>query len=83
MTLAEIYHPTDYGGCHALVEFARTVSGVVAISTQSNADRPQRTIAVLPEHVGRVTALVDYWEGSLNLLNRAFAADEMLAQPSG
>lgn len=79
LTLEEIYHPSSYAGCHALAEFARSVTGVVAISTQSNADRPQRTIAVLPEHVPHVTALVDYWEGSLNLLNRAFAADEILA----
>lgn len=83
LTLEEIYHPTDYTGCHALAEFARSVPGVVAISTQSNADRSQRTIAVLPEHVPRVTALVDYWEGSLNLLKRAFATDELEAQPSG
>lgn len=83
LTLEEIYHPTDYSGCHELAEFARTVPGVVAISTQSNADRCQRTIAVLPEHVRRVTGLVDYWEGSLNLLNRAFATDEIAAQPSG
>jgi hypothetical protein len=83
LTLEEVYHPTDYSACHALTEFARGVPGVVAVSTQSNADRPQRTIAVLPEHVPRVTALVDYWEGSLNLLNRAFARSETLAQPSG
>jgi hypothetical protein len=83
LTLEQLYHPTDYSACHALTEFARSVPGVVAISTQSNADRGQRTIAVLPEHVPQVTALVDYWEGSLNLLNRAFVSSEALPQPSG
>lgn len=83
LTLEQIYHPTDYSGCQSLAEFARTVPGVVAISTQSNADRAQRTIAILPEHVPRVTGLVDYWEGSLNLLSRAFAVDDAPAQPSG
>jgi hypothetical protein len=83
VTLTEIYDPTDYSGCHTLAEFARSVPGVVAITTQSNADRTQRTIAVLPEHVPQVTALVDYWEGSLNLLSRAFAIEKAPAQPSG
>lgn len=78
LTLEEIYHPTDYGGCHRLIEFARSVPKVVAISTQSNADRRQRTIAVLPEHAHRVTALVDYWEGSLNLLKQAIASDAIV-----
>jgi hypothetical protein len=81
LTLEEIYHPTDYGACHELISFARSIPGVVAVSTQSNADRQQRTIAVLPEHVHRVTALVDYWEGSLNLLRRAFVSDAIA--PSG
>jgi hypothetical protein len=82
LTLEEIYHPTDYAACHALAEFARGIPGVVAISTQSNADRVQRTVAVLPEHAPRVTALVDYWEGSLNLLKRAFSTERPLVQPS-
>jgi hypothetical protein len=77
LTLEQVYHPTDYSACHQLIELARRVPGVVAISTQSNADRQQRTIAVLPEHVHRVTALVDYWEGSLNLLRQALASDVM------
>lgn len=68
LTLDQVYHPTNYSGCHQLIDFARTVPGVIAVSTQSNAARQQRTIAVLPEHARRVTALVDYWEGSLNLL---------------
>jgi RES domain len=72
LTLDRVYHPTDYSGCHDLIDFARSIPGVVAVSTQSNADRRQRTIAILPEHVRRVTALVDYWEGSLNLLKKAF-----------
>jgi hypothetical protein len=77
LTLEQVYHPTDYSACHALVEFARTNPEVVAISTQSNADRQQRTIAVLPEHARGVTALVDYWEGSLNLLKQAFAVEKI------
>jgi hypothetical protein len=68
LTLEQIYDATDYSGCHALVDFAREIPGVVAISTQSNADRRHRTIAILPEHARRVTARIDYWEGSLNLL---------------
>lgn len=79
LSLEEVYHETDYGGCHKLIEFARGIPGVVAVSTQSNADRQQRTIAVLPEHAHRVTALVDYWEGSLNLLKQAFASDAVVA----
>jgi RES domain len=77
LTLEQIYHPTDYSACHQLIELARSVPGVVAVSTQSNADRQQRTIAVLPEHVHHVTALVDYWEGSLNLLKQAFTFQQM------
>lgn len=79
LTLEEIYHPTDYSACHELIGFARSIPGVVAVSTQSNADRQQRTVAVLPEHAHRVTALVDYWEGSLNLLKLAFAFDAIAA----
>ena len=82
LTLKEVYHPTDYSGCHKLIEFARGIPGVVAVSTQSNADRRQRTIAVLPEHAHRVTALVDYWEGSLNLLKQAFAPMPLWPQGS-
>lgn len=76
LTLAQVYHPTDYSACHELISFARGIPEVVAVSTQSNADRPQRTLAVLPEHVHRITALVEYWEGSLNLLKLAFAAEQ-------
>jgi hypothetical protein len=76
LTLDQVYHSTDYAACHELFEFARSIPGVVAVSTQSNAERHQRTVAVLPEHVHRVTASVDYWEGSLNLLKRA-----ILTQP--
>lgn len=79
LTLEEVYHPTDYTACHRLMDFARSIPGVVAVSTQSNADRRQRTIAVLPEHADRVTALVDYWEGSLNLLKQLFAADQVVS----
>ncbi|HEY5943572.1 MAG TPA: RES domain-containing protein [Solirubrobacterales bacterium] len=71
LTLGEVYHPTNYSACHQLIEFARSIPDVVAVSTQSNADRPQRTLAILPEHVHRITGLVDYWEGSLNLLKQA------------
>jgi len=70
LSLEEVYHPTDYSGCHKLIDYARAIPGVVAVSTQSNADRQQRTIAVLPEHARRALALVDYWEGSLNLLKQ-------------
>jgi hypothetical protein len=45
---------------------------VAAISTQSNADRLRRTFAILPESSARLTAEVDRWEGSLNLLRLAF-----------
>ncbi|HEX6154029.1 MAG TPA: hypothetical protein VFZ19_10960 [Solirubrobacterales bacterium] len=81
LTLEEVYHPSDYTACHQLIDFARTIPGVVAVSTQSNADRRQRTIAVLPEHAPRVTALVDYWEGSLNLLKPVLAADKVTSGP--
>jgi hypothetical protein len=77
LTLEQVYHPSDYGACHKLIEFARTLPDVVAVSTQSNAERRQRTLAILPEHAQRVTALVDYWEGSLNLLKQAFAPEPM------
>jgi RES domain len=77
LTLDQLYHPTDYSGCHQLINFARSIPGVVAVSTQSNAHRQQRTFAILPEHVHRVTALVDYWEGSLNLLKQAFAHEKV------
>lgn len=80
LTLDEVYHSTEYAACHELIKFARSISGVVAVSTQSNADRQQRTIAVLPEHVHLVTAVVDYWEGSLNLLKQAIATQQV---PSG
>lgn len=76
LTLEQVYADTDYSGCHRLIDFARSVPGVVAVSTQSNADRRNRTIAILPEHAHRVTALVDYWEGSLNLLKQAFALEK-------
>lgn len=76
LSLRQIYHPTDYSACHALIDFAREIPGVVAVSTQSNAHRRHRTVAILPEHAHRVTALVDYWEGSLNLLKRAFASGQ-------
>lgn len=79
LTLEEVYHPTDYTATHQLIDLARSTPGVVAISTQSNADRAQRTIAVLPEHAHQVTALVDYWEGSLNLLKQLFAADKVVS----
>lgn len=80
LTLEQVYHPTDYSACHRLIEFARTIPEVVAVSTQSNADRPQRTLAVLPEHAHRVTAVVDYWEGSLNLLKQAFVPTQVASQ---
>jgi hypothetical protein len=79
LTLEEVYHPTDYTACHRLIEFARNIPDVVAVSTQSNADRRQRTVAVLPEHADRVTALVDYWEGSLNLLKQLFVAERIVS----
>ncbi len=72
LTLDQVYHPTNYSGCHQLIDFARSIPGVVAVSTQSNAAPRYRTIAVLPEHARRTTALVNYWEGSLNLLRAAF-----------
>lgn len=80
LTLDRVYDPDDYSACHQLAQYAGKLSGVVAISTQSNAERPQRTVAVLPKHAKRVTALVDYWEGSLNLLKRHFASNR--PQPS-
>lgn len=83
LTLEEVYDPIDYSGCHALIEFAKTIPGVVAVSTQSNADRQRRTIAILPEHAKRIAAVVDYWEGSLNLLKEAFSTDAIVAHPSG
>jgi hypothetical protein len=49
---------------------------VAAIETQSNVDRGQRTIAILPEKAPFVTGLVDYWEGSLHLLRLAFGGEE-------
>lgn len=71
VTLEQVYDFANYGACHALMDYARS-QGVVAVETQSNADRGQRTIAILPEKARLVTGLVDYWEGSLNLLRRAF-----------
>lgn len=79
LTLDQVYHQTDYSGCHRLIDFARSLPEVVAVSTQSNAERGRRTIAVLPEHVERITAQVDYWEGSLNLLKRAFPSRERIS----
>ncbi len=72
VTLEQVYDPADYSACHAIADYARTIPGVVAVSTQSNAERNQRTVAILPEHATQVTALVDYWEGSLNLLELFF-----------
>jgi RES domain-containing protein len=80
LTLDQVYHPTDYSGCHQLIDFARSIPGVVAVSTQSNAERGQRTIAVLPEHVHRITAVVDHWEGSLNLLKQAFTPEKLASR---
>jgi RES domain len=77
LTLDQVYHPTDYSGCHQLIDFARSIPEVVGVWTQSNAERRQRTIAVLPEHVHRITAEVDYWEGSLNLLKQAFIPEKV------
>jgi len=83
LTLEQVYHPTDYEACHALADYARSVPGVVAIGTQSNAERQQRTVVVLPEHAASVTAPVEHWEGSLNLLKLAFGERSAVAQPSG
>jgi hypothetical protein len=82
LTLEQVYDPSDYKACQLVADYARSLSGSVAVSTQSNADRQQRTLAVLPEHA-RMTALVDYWEGSLNLLRLGLGEREAAAQPSG
>lgn len=73
LTLAAIYSSTDYGACHALVDYAKRRGDVAAIVTLSNGGRSNhKTVAVLPEHIARVTAMVDCWEGSLNLLEDGF-----------
>ncbi len=72
-SLGQIYNESDYEACHAVAEYAAGLPGVVGVTTQSNAEREQRTIAILPSQAKRATAMVDYWEGSLNLLRRAFA----------
>lgn len=72
LSLEQVYHPTDYGACQAITDYAKGIPGVAAISTQSNADRVRRTFAILPESAARLTAEVERWEGSLNLLRLAF-----------
>jgi hypothetical protein len=72
-SLGQIYDGSDYEACHAVAEYAARLPGVVGVTTQSNAERGQRTVAILPSQAKRATAMVDYWEGSLNLLRRAFA----------
>lgn len=81
-SLGQIYDGSDYEACHAVAEYAAGLPGVVGITTQSNAERAQRTIAIFPSQARRATAMVDYWEGSLNLLKRAFARP-VQTQPSG
>lgn len=71
-SLRQIYDGSDYEACHAVAKYAAGLPGVVGVTTQSNAEREQRTIAVLPSQTKTATAMVDYWEGSLNLLRRAF-----------
>ncbi len=72
-SLGQIYDGSDYEACHAVAEYAASLPGVVGITTQSNGEREQRTIAILSSQADKATAMVDYWEGSLNLLRRAFA----------
>jgi hypothetical protein len=72
-SLGQIYDASDYEACHAVARYAAGLPGVVGITTQSNAERDRRTIAILPSEAKKATAMVDYWEGSLNLLRRAFA----------
>jgi hypothetical protein len=72
-SLGQIYDETNYEACHAIAEYASGLPGIVGITTQSNAEREQRTIVVLPSHAKTATAMVDHWEGSLDLLRRAFS----------
>jgi hypothetical protein len=80
LSLEQVYHPTDYGACQAIADYAKSIPKVAAISTQSNADRLRRTFAILPESSAQLTAEVERWEGSLNLLRLAF--DRGRDQPS-
>ncbi len=82
LTLEQVYDPDDYEACQLVADYAQSLPGTVAISTQSNAERQQRTFAVLPGHA-HMTAPVDYWEGSLNLLRLGLREREPVAQPSG
>ncbi len=82
VTLDDIYDSSRYDACHAVTEYARSVPNTVAISTQSNAARTRRTVAILPEHADRITGLVDYWEGSLNLLQALFSEPALATQIS-
>lgn len=82
LTLDQVYDADDYDACHAIAEYARTLGNAVAISTQSNAERRQRTFVLLPEHA-HIAARVDYWEGSLNLLRLGLVEQSTVAHPSG
>lgn len=78
LSLKQVYHPTDYEACQTIADYAKSLPEVAAISTQSNADRLRRTFAILPESSNRLTAEVDRWEGSLNLLRLAFDRESSL-----
>jgi len=59
--LDQVYDESDYDACNEIADYARTLGGVVGISTQSNAERAERTVAILPGFAAKITALVDYW----------------------
>ncbi len=81
VSLDQVYDESDYEACNAIADYARSLGDVVAISTQSNAERVERTVAILPDYAAQITALVDYWEGSLNLLELCFGERSLPAAP--
>lgn len=52
-SLGQIYDGSNYEACHAIAEYAAGLSGVVGVTTQSNAKREQRTIVILPPQAKR------------------------------